>query len=112
MDKEVFWVFTLALAPGKFAEFRDLVAEIVARPGTLAYQYADSDDLQTVHIYERYRDSAAFVVHVEQNFAERFLSLVSFRSLDVYGTRTAQARQALDSFNATYMNLFDDSTRS
>jgi quinol monooxygenase YgiN len=118
MDKEVFWLFTLAVNPGKFSEFKDLVAQIVAKtrdePGTLAYQYAVSDDLQTVHIYERYRDSAAFVVHVEQNFAgfaERFLALVSVSSLVVYGTPDAAARRALDGFNAVYMNLFDGFTR-
>jgi quinol monooxygenase YgiN len=119
MDNDLFWLFTLDVKRGKFDEFKGLVADIVAstrhEPGTLAYQYAVSDDQQTVHIYERYRDSEAFVVHVEQTFAgyaERFLSLVAVRSLVVYGTPNAQARQALDTFNATYMNLFDGFARN
>lgn len=114
MDNDLFWLFTLDVKPGKFEQFKGLVADIVAstqqEPGTLAYQYAVSEDQRTVHIYERYRDSAAFVVHVEQTFAgyaARFLSLVSVRSLVVYGNPNAGARQALDTFNATYMNLFD-----
>jgi autoinducer 2-degrading protein len=118
LDKGLFWVFTLDVKPGQFEPFKGLVAQIVAataqEPGTLAYQYAASDDQNTVHIYERYRDSVAFVTHVEQTFggfAERFLSFVSVRSLVVYGEPDAAARKALDSFNATYMNLFNGFSR-
>jgi autoinducer 2-degrading protein len=119
MDNDLFWLFTLDVKPGKFDEFKSLVADIVAstqqEPGTLAYQYAVSEDKRSVHIYERYRDSEAFVVHVEQNFAgyaERFHFMVTVRSLVVYGEPNAQAREALDTFNATYMNLFDGFTRN
>ena len=118
MDKDLFWLFTLDVKPGKFAAFRELVALIVAatalEPGTLAYQYAVSDDQSTVHIFERYRDSAAFVSHVEHTFgafAERFLSCVTVRSLVVYGAPDAAARKALDGFDATYMQLLDGFSR-
>ncbi|MGK5078711.1 putative quinol monooxygenase [Janthinobacterium sp. HLX7-2] len=118
MADDLFWLFTLKVQPGKFDAFKNLVADIVAasskEPGTLAYQYAVSDDQGTVHIYERYRDSQAFVDHVEHTFggyAERFLSLVSVESLVVYGAPNVQARKALDSFNATYMTLFDGFAR-
>lgn len=118
LDKQLFWIFTLDVKPGKFAAFRELVAQIVAtsalEPGTLAYQYATSADQATVHIYERYCDSAAFVTHVAQTFgqyAERFLALVSVRSLVVYGAPDAEARKALDTFGARYMTLFDGFSR-
>jgi quinol monooxygenase YgiN len=118
MADDLFWVFTLNVEPGKFAEFRSLVADIVAasreEPGTLAYQYSVSADEKTVHIFERYRDSDAFVAHVEQTFgryAERFLQLVTIASLVVYGNPNDSARKALDTFNATYMTLFDGFAR-
>lgn len=118
MVDDLYWVFTLNVKPGKFPEFRTLVADIVAashqEPGTLAYQYSVSADEATVHIFERYRDSDAFVAHVEQTFgpqAERFMQLVSVASLVVYGNPNAAARAALDSFNATYMTLFDGFAR-
>jgi quinol monooxygenase YgiN len=118
MADDLYWVFTLNVRPGKFSEFRSLVADIVAasreEPGTLAYQYSVSADETTVHIFERYRDSDAFVVHVEETFAryaERFLQLVTIASLVVYGDPNASARKALDSFNARYMTLFDGFAR-
>jgi autoinducer 2-degrading protein len=113
MVDDLYWVFTLKVKPGQLSAFRELVTEIVAasqeEPGTLAYQYSISGDEQTVHIFERYRDSAAFVSHVEQTFggyAERFLSMVTIVSLVVYGDPDAEARKALDSFAASYMTLF------
>lgn len=78
-------------------------------PGTLAYQYSVSADKSTVHIFERYRDSDAFVFHVKETFGpytERFLELVTVASLVVRGNPNAAARKALDSFNASYMTLF------
>jgi quinol monooxygenase YgiN len=118
MADDLYWVFTLNVKPGKFAEFRSLVADIVAdsheEPGTLAYQYSVSADENTVHIFERYRDSEAFVAHVEQTFgryAERFLQLVTIASLIVYGNPNASARKALGNFNASYMTIFDGFAR-
>ncbi|MGI4848909.1 MAG: putative quinol monooxygenase [Janthinobacterium lividum] len=118
MASELFWVFTLQVNPGKYQEFKTLVSAIVAatsrEPATLAYQYSVNADQSVVHIYERYQNSDAFVRHVEQTFggfAERFLSLVVVSSLVVYGAPTAEARKALDTFNATYMTLFDGFSR-
>jgi quinol monooxygenase YgiN len=118
MADDLYWVFTLNVKPGKFAEFRSLVTSIVAdsheEPGTLAYQYSVSADEKTVHIFERYRNSDAFVAHVEQTFsrhAARFLELVTIASLVVYGNPNASARKALDNFNATYMTIFDGFAR-
>lgn len=113
MVDDLYWVFTLDVKPGQLQSFRSLVTEIVAasekEPGTRAYRYSISADEKTVYIFERCRDSATFVSHVEQTFggyAERFLSMVEIAPLVAYGNPDAQARKALDSFNATYMTLF------
>jgi quinol monooxygenase YgiN len=118
LDKEFISLFTLDVKPGQLGAFKDLVAQIVAatslEPGVLTYQYAVSVDGQSAHIVERYRNSAAFVAHVEGTFggfAERFLSFVSIRSLVIYGNPDAAARTALDSFGAIYMDVFDGFSR-
>ena len=118
MDKELFWLFTLELKPGQLDAFKTMVTEIVPlaekEPGTLAYQWSLNHDQTVAHIYERYADSDAFVSHVEQTFsafAERFLSMVRVVSLVVYGEPDEACRKALDTFNATYMTLFDGFSR-
>lgn len=118
MADELYWLFIGKVHPGQFDAFKTLVADIAGatqqKPGTLAYQYAVSADQETVNIFECYRASEAFVAHAETTFArhaERFLALVSIESVVGYGAPSAQARTVLDSFNPTYMTLFDGVAR-
>jgi quinol monooxygenase YgiN len=52
-------LFTLAVKPEEFAEFKALIAQIVPEtqkePGTLVYEYSVNEDNSTAHILERYR---------------------------------------------------------
>jgi quinol monooxygenase YgiN len=72
-------LFSLAVKPAEFAEFKALIATIVAatraEPGTLVYEYSVNEDNSTVHILERYNVDAV-VSHVDTTFApfgQRFL---------------------------------------
>ena len=118
MRDEIYWVVTVTVKPGRFAEFKQVVAPLVdatkEEPGALAYEYSVGGDQGTVHIFERYRDSNAVVAHVEQTFArfaERFMALAAVTGFVVYGTPSAEARKILDGFGAVYMTPFDGFTR-
>lgn len=106
-------LFTLALKPSEFAEFKALIAQIVAatkeEPGTLVYEYSVNEDNSSVHILERYKADAV-VSHVDTTFApfgKRFLELCTITSLTVYGNPDAEVRKRLDPFGAVYMTPFD-----
>ena len=114
MHNEITCVFSLEVKPGRFKEFKELIAEIVrlasAEPGTIMYEYSSSADGDIVHIIERYRNSRAIVDHVELTFgpfAERFLSLVTVKALTVHGDPDTAAREKLDAFSPVYLVLFD-----
>ena|SRR5579864_2326156 len=118
MHNEIYWIFTVSVKPGQFDEFKQLVAQIVREtkkePDALAYEYSMSSDQTTVHVFERYRDSAAVVKHIEQTFgpfAERFMSLVVAKGLVVYGTPNEEARKRLDGLGAACMTIFDGFSR-
>ena len=76
---EIYWVFELAINPGRFEDLKTLMADMVAATqknevGTLNYEWAISDDQQVCHVYERYRNSAAVLTHLKSfgtNFAVR-----------------------------------------
>ncbi|RUR45129.1 putative quinol monooxygenase [Vreelandella populi] len=117
MKEDITCVFSLTLHEGKFPEFRDLVAKIVAatkqEPGTLSYVYSVSADEKTVHIVERY-NADAVVSHVDETFApfaKDFLSLVTIASLTVYGRPNQAIKERLDPFGAVYLMPFDGFTR-
>jgi quinol monooxygenase YgiN len=111
MTENVYWVFELAINPGRFEDLKTLMVELVEATqknevGALNYEWAISDDRQVCHIYERYRDSAAAVTHLESfsaHFAARFMEVVKPTRLVVYGTPSAQAKDALAGLNPVYM---------
>lgn len=105
-------LFTLAIKPGDFPEFKALIAQIVVatlqEPGTLVYEYSVNEDQTVAHILERYNVEAV-VSHVDTTFApfgKRFLELCTITSLVVYGTPDAEIRKRLDPFGAVYMTPF------
>jgi hypothetical protein len=55
-------------------------------------------DQHVCHVYERFEDSAAAITHLESfaaNFAERFAKVGKPTLLVVYGTPSAQVKDAL-----------------
>jgi len=108
MHPHISCLFSLAVKPAEFAEFKALIATIVAatkaEPGTLVYEYSVNEDNSTVHILERYNVDAV-VRHVDTTFApfgQRFLELC---------TPDAEIRKRLDPFGAVYMTPFDGFSR-
>jgi quinol monooxygenase YgiN len=83
-------------------------------PGTLVYEWFVSDDGSAVHVYERYADSAAVVVHgasFVENFVERFLEAVEPTRFTVYGSPDAAARETLSALAPAYLGPFDGFAR-
>ena len=115
MDKEISWLVELRIKPGQSDSFRALTGEMVAvtkrEPGALSYQRFISADGTTLHIYERYINSAAALGHLQafaKIFAERFEEMVERTRFTVFGNPSAELRAVLDGFNATYLKPFGD----
>jgi len=118
MDEQVAWHVELAVKPGALEDFRTLTGEMVeatlGEPGVLSYERFVSADGKVVHVYERYADSAAAVVHLRtfrRTFGDRFAALVDRTRFTVYGTPSAELRGMLDGFGAIYLTPFGGFTR-
>ena len=97
------WHVTLAILPGRLEAFRELTAEMVEfsskEPGTLIYERFLTPDGATLHIFERYEDSAAAVAHLTgglQGALERFAACTRRLHLSVLGSPTDELRALLD----------------
>jgi quinol monooxygenase YgiN len=114
MTENVYWVFELAINPGRFEDLKTLMAAMVEaaqknEAGTLNYEWAISDDRQVCQSYERFQDSAAAMAHMESfgaNFTARFMEMVKPIRLVVYGTPSAQVKDAIAGLNPIYMAPF------
>ena len=118
MRDEIYYVVTASVHPGKFDEFRDVVAGLVEETrkenGSLAYDYSVNEQETVIQVFESYRDSEAVVHHVTRTFpgfAERFTECVTIEGFEVYGSPNPAARAILDGFGSTYMKPFEGFTR-
>lgn len=114
MSDHVSWNLQCAVREGQLETLRPLMAEMVAstkanEPGTLIYEWFLSADGTTCHLYERYADSAAAMVHIgtfASQWADRMLACVEPTALWVWGEPSAEVRGALDGFGAAYLGTF------
>ena len=120
MSNAVHWVLELAVKDGQLDTFKALAREMAQatqadEPGTTHYEWFVSEDGKSVHICERYADSAATMVHLGNfgaKFAGRFLACVDPVRLTVYGNPSAEVRSALAGFGAAHMAQFAGYARS
>jgi len=111
MSDEIYWLVELAIKPGKFEEFqkmRDTLIESAAKEeGTLNYQWNISEDQKSCHVFERYKDSEAAMIHsrtFEAEFADMVLSIVDVAKFTVYGNPNEEVRNTLSEFGAVFMS--------
>ena len=109
MSTAISWVFEAAIKPDALDEYSAMAHAISTdnqqtEPDQLIFEwFIDGHD---VHIYERYKDSAAALFHVQrfvENFAGQFLSLCTPTRMSVYGEPSEELKAALTGFNPRYL---------
>ncbi len=111
MNENVYWVLELAVQAGRLHELRDLMQDMVAaarnnEPGTLNYEWNISDDGTVCHVYVRYANPAAVMLHMAAfgtKFTDRFMALAQITRMVVYGSPGAEVKAALAPYVAVYL---------
>jgi quinol monooxygenase YgiN len=119
MSEIVSWNLQLSVNDGQIDHLKALMDEMVEstrnEEGCRAYEWFLSPDGSECHIYERYADSAATLVHLGtfgSRFMERFLTCLTPTAFNVYGNPSAEVRGVLDGFGAKYLGPFGGFTTS
>jgi quinol monooxygenase YgiN len=107
-------MFTGEVLPGQMDNFKELAAKIVAaaakEPGTLVYVWSLRPNQKTYDTVEVYRDSDALMAHGKHIVAEFGKELAQVRkpvSFIVFGSPSAQAKQALAGLHPVYESPID-----
>ena len=112
MNNNVFWIVEVEVKDGELDKLRDLMSEMVEatqsnEPGTLNYEWAISEDSKNCHIFERYVDSAAALIHLgtfNDKYAERFMALVDLKHFVVYGHPNNELKETFAGSDAVFMS--------
>ena len=119
MNKQVFWIFELAIKEGQFDNLKKLMEEMVAatkknEPNTIGYEWSINYDNTHCHIHERYLDSVATIKHLVtfvDKYAARLMDVGNATRFVVYGHPNDDVKKALDGFCAVYMPTVGGFTR-
>ena len=97
----------LSIPEGKIDEFKKMSNELVGmveanEPNAFTYEWYISEDNSKCNVVETYKDSDAMMTHLG-NVGEalgKLLEIAPLTGLMVYGSASAELRQALDPFGA------------
>lgn len=113
MSDAVQWMLETKIKEGEYDNLITLMNEMVEatqanEPGTINYEWFVSEDKTSLHVYERYVDSAATMVHLGSfgtNFAKRFMGCLEPTRMTVYGDPDETVRKALATMGAVHMDF-------
>jgi len=118
MPETVSWVLEVAIREGKLDEGRALMEEMAAATGeelgTLAYEWFLSSDGSVCHVYVRYADSEAVMLHMRafgDAFAERFAACFEQTRMTVYGEPSDEVRTTLGDDGVAYLTTWGGFSR-
>jgi quinol monooxygenase YgiN len=102
-EANVAWLFELGVKDGREADLRALMAEMVDatradEPRTLDYEWYLSEDGRRCHLWERYADASAAMVHLGtfgRRFMPRFFDVLAPERMTLYGAADDAVRGAL-----------------
>ena len=113
MGSVVSWVIRVKVKSGQLEGFTALMEEMVAstknESGTLAYEWFIDEAGENCHIYERYADSEAVMIHgasFGEHFAERFMGSVDVTGFDIYGEPSDDVKNAFAEMGVSYFGTF------
>lgn len=94
METHISWLIEGAVKPGELAALSVLIDDMVTstreEPGSLIFEFFAGGDGDQVHVYERFADAAAALVHLStfgERFAGRFLATTPHDGSPLWGTQ-------------------------
>ncbi|MEO7360959.1 MAG: antibiotic biosynthesis monooxygenase [Gemmatimonadaceae bacterium] len=89
----VSWMFELTINDGRDADFRVMAAEMAEatlqnEPGTLDYEWYVSESGRDLHLFERYENAEAALIHMGTfgaRFAARFFDILTPTRITLLG---------------------------
>ena len=104
---DVFWTLTANINDGQEASFIELMSEMVAatkmEAGTKSYEwFRDGNQVSILERYETNDDAGMHLGNFGANFSERFMTVLSPTSIQVYGPAEGEVREGLAAFGAVF----------
>ena len=113
MSDHVFWILEADINAGQLEKLEALMREMVEgtrrdEAGALNYEWFIADDGKSLHLYERYADPGAVMVHRKhfaEKYRERFSACLTITRMTLYGNLTSEIRAAFAPSDPVYLRM-------
>jgi quinol monooxygenase YgiN len=103
MSESIFWIVDGMIKQGAGDDLKSLIDEMISsteanEPGTVAYEWYMDAGKTRCHIFERYRDSQAAMIHLrtfDQMFAARLGRLLQIERVTLFGNASQEMLNTL-----------------
>ena len=103
--------FQLSISDGKLEDFKSIVNTMVEitelnEPSTLVYEYHINEDGTKCHLLETFKDSDAFMIHLENvgHLFDRLFESATVARAKIFGSPSTELKQALDPLGVEYFS--------
>ena len=118
MDSNISWHVEAKIKKGKLDELKEWITKASYQVkkheiGTLAYEFWLSQDKEYIHYYNRYLNSDALILHMNNisQMLPELLKLATPNKITVYGPANDSVIKILKHLNPSYFNNYGGFTR-
>ena len=118
MDSNISWNVEAKIKKGKLDELKEWITKASYQfkkheIGTLAYEFWLSQDKENIHYYNRYLNSDALILHMNNisQMLPELLKLATPKKITVYGPANDCVKKILKHLNPSYFNNYGGFTR-
>ena len=113
MDSNISWHVEAKIKKGKLDELKEWITKASYQVkkheiGTLAYEFWLSQDKEYIHYYNRYLNSDALILHMNNisHLLPELLKLATPKKITVYGPANDNVKNILKHLNPSYFNNY------
>ena len=118
MDSNISWNVEAKIKKGKLDELKEWITKASYQVNkheidTLAYEFWLSQDKEYIHYYNRYLNSDALILHMNNisQMLPELLKLATPKKITVYGPANDCVKKILKHLNPSYFNNYGGFTR-
>ena len=118
MEINISWNVEAKIKYGKLDELKEWITKASSQVkkheiGTLAYEFWLSPDKKYVHYYNRYLNSEALILHMNNisSMLPELLKLATPKKITVYGPANDSVKKIIKHLNPSYFNNYGGFTR-
>ena len=118
MTKNISWIVEAKIKIGKLDDLTKWITNASSQvknieTNTMAYEFQLSPDKKLAHYYNRYLNSEALIMHMDNisPLLPELLKLATPKKITVYGPANNTVKTILEHLNPIYFNCFGGFTR-